>query len=131
MSSMGYVLVRVYASQMTIPIAGASVFITQLDAGGQERLLGTRVTDRSGKTELIEIPTPDAILSQEPNETNVAPFAVCNIWVSHENYHTAFIQNVQVFAENESIQNVEMIPLDAAHTRQNEVETVYITPQNL
>ena len=51
-------LVRVYTSRAQLPVAGATVVVTQRDKGGKYKLLSVQSTDSSGATNPVEIPTP-------------------------------------------------------------------------
>jgi hypothetical protein len=105
----GYIVVNVYTSRAQIPLRNAKVSVT---SGPEENstLLGFRTTDENGQTSLISVETPDLELSLSPSK--MKPFALCNIKISHPSYYTLTITDVQVFANTQTLQNVELIPLE-------------------
>lgn len=104
----GYIVVNVYTSRAQLPLRNAQVSVTD---GNEEspKLLGFRLTGDTGKTDQIEIETPDLDLSLSPSKDTA--FAVCNVKISHPSYYTLNISDVQVFANTQTLQNVELIPL--------------------
>ena len=106
--AIGYLISQVYTSNSTIPINDASIAITRKD-GDSEDLLAFRTTDSSGRTSSIPLFAPDRSLSETPGHEN--PFSVYNVRVSHPLYYTVLIENVQIFADNTSLQNVKLVPL--------------------
>ena len=104
----GYIVTNVYTSRAQIPLRGAQVSITS-GTGTNSQLLGFRTTDESGQTEPVSINTPNLELSLSPSK--IVPFAICDIKISHPSYYTLTITNVQIFANTQTIQNVELIPL--------------------
>lgn len=105
----GYIVVNVYTSRAQIPLIDAQVSVTS-GAGANSKLLGFRTTNESGQTAPISISTPDLELSLSPSK--IKPFAICDIKISHPSYYTLTITNVQIFANTQTIQNVELIPLE-------------------
>lgn len=125
----GSLLVRTYISNMLIPVIGVRVTVTENNGNGEE-ILAFRVTDENGKTEIIEIDTPDMELSLDQNNT-IKPFTSVNIKVEKEGFVIFTIEDVQIFANRLSEQNVEMIPLPEK-SEYDEFNNIYIvTPQNL
>ena len=105
----GYIVVNVYTSRAQIPLRNAKVSVTS-GPEGNSTLLGFRTTDENGQTSLISVETPDLELSLSPSK--MKPFALCNIKISHPSYYTLTITDVQVFANTQTLQNVELIPLE-------------------
>ncbi|MBQ4527822.1 MAG: spore cortex-lytic protein [Clostridia bacterium] len=104
--AIGYVTARVYTSDAQIPVKDATFSV--LSADGSNKLIGVRITDENGKTELVSVDTPDIALSTSPG--NEKPFTGVNVRIDHPGFNTAYIEGVQVFAEQVSVQNVELIP---------------------
>lgn len=125
----GSLLVRTYISNMLIPIRDVRVTVTQNNDNGDE-ILAFRLTDENGKTEIIEIDTPDMELSLDQNNT-VIPFASVNIKVEKEGFVIFVIKDVQIFANRLSEQNIEMIPLPEKSEYDEFNNTYIVTPQNL
>lgn len=105
----GYITVNVYTSRAQIPIQNAQVSVTSNEET-KPKLLGFRTTNSSGMTSNISIETPGVELSLSPSE--VKPFSVCTIKISHPSYYSVTIKDVQVFANTQTVQNVELIPLE-------------------
>ncbi|MBQ7954063.1 MAG: hypothetical protein IJ332_04925 [Clostridia bacterium] len=105
----GSLLVRTYIADMLIPVRDVRVTVTENNGNGEE-ILAFRLTDENGKTDIIEIDTPDMELSLDQNNT-LKPFTSVNIKVEKEGFIIFIIQNVQIFANRLSEQNIEMIQL--------------------
>ena len=90
-----------------------------------------RLTNRSGILEKpIEITVPDLSASQSPN-TGVIPFAVVDLYARLENFEEIHVENLQIFADTVTNQNLEMIPLSELPESWNKAETFYTPAQNL
>ena len=127
MASKGYIQVRAYESNAVLPLQNVSVAIT--DASGSA--IALRMTNRSGKLdEPVEIDVPEAIYSQSPN-TGVIPFAVVNLYARLENYEQIEAENVQIFADTVTEQNLEMIPLSEFPQKWTKAEIFRTPAQNL
>ena len=125
----GSLLVRTYISKMLIPVIGVRVTVTENNGNGEE-ILAFRVTDENGKTDIIEINAPDMELSLNSDNTE-KPFTSVNIKVEKDGFVISTIEDVQIFANRLSEQNVEMIPLPEK-SEYGDFNNVYIvTPQNL
>ena len=104
----GYLQMRISTAQGAIPIQNAKVVIRDhADRGG--RLVSFTVSDRSGLTPNIALPTVPRALSEMPG--NPQPFYTYYVDVSKEGYYTQYYQNVPVFDGVSSVQSVEMVPL--------------------
>lgn len=107
----GYIVVNVYTSRAQIPIRDAQVSVTdETENDSKPKLLGFRTTDENGKTSNVPVETPSFESSLSPSEAK--PFSVCTLKISHPSYYTVTIENVQVFANTQTLQNVELIPLE-------------------
>ena len=125
----GSLLVRTYIADMLIPIRDVRVTVTENNGNGEE-ILAFRLTDENGKTEIIEISTPDMELSLDQNNT-LKPFTSVNIKVEKEGFIIFVIKNVQIFANRLSEQSIEMIPLPEKSEYDEFSNTFTVTPQNL
>ena len=93
--------------------------------------IAMRLTNRSGLLDQpIEISVPDLSASQTPN-TGIIPFASVDLFARLENYEEIHIENLQVFADVVTNQNLEMIPLSELPENWNEAELFYTPAQNL
>ena len=127
MSAKGYIQVHTYTSYAQIPLQDVAVSIT--DNSGAA--IALRITNRSGFLDApIEIDVPDISAGQRPN-TGVIPFAVVNLYARLKNYEAIEIENLQIFANTTTLQNLEMIPLSEFPNSWNKSEIFSTPPQNL
>ena len=127
LSAKGYIQVRAYESYAQIPLKDVAVSITQ--AGS--RAVALRLTNRNGMLDApIEVTVPDFSESQSPN-ADAIPFAVVNLYARLENYEAIEIENLQIFANTTTVQDLEMIPLSELPDRWNKLEIFNTPPQNL
>lgn len=92
--------------------------------------IAMRQTDRSGKIPPVEITVPDKASSQSP-DSGIVPFTSVNIYARLENFEQIDAENVQVFADTVTFQNLEMIPLSELPEKWNKTEIFNTPPQNL
>ena len=127
LSATGYIQVHAYASNAQIPLKDVSVAITDTDGAG----IALRLTNRSGTLdEPVAITVPDFSASQSPN-TGVIPFATMNLYARVENYEEISIENLQIFANTVTNQNLEMIPIAEFPDQWNKAEVFNTPAQNL
>lgn len=127
MPAKGYIQVHAYTSYAQIPLKDVAISVT--DNGGAD--IALRLTNRSGfLDEPIEIDVPDLASGQTPN-TGVIPFAVVNLYARLKNYEAIEIENLQIFANTTTLQNLEMIPLSELPNSWNKLEIFDTPPQNL
>lgn len=105
--SYGSLIVRVSTARGAIPLAGAAVSIRGEDAE-DSGILYSLVTDSDGRTERINLPTPNRSISEAPG--NVRPYAVYSVDVFLDGYLPLSFQNVPVFPSILSVQPAVMIP---------------------
>lgn len=118
---------QAYTSNARIPLEGVAITIT--DTGGSA--IAMRLTNRSGTLDTpVSISVPNLSAGQTPN-TGVVPFARVNLYGRLENYETIEIENLQVFPETLTVQNLELIPLSEFPDSWNRLEIFNIPPQNL
>ena len=128
MDKKGTIITQVYTSRAQLPVENATVTI--LKSGENEKeVLAHRVTDKSGKTSPVTFDTPALSLSQTPG--NGIPFSIVDLKITHPEFYGVLVREVQVFPDTETIQNVELIPIEETNSRFDVTETVNITPQNL
>ena len=127
MSATGYIQVNAYASNAQIPLKDTAIAIT--DSSGD--VIALRLTNRSGQfDEPIAISVPDLSASQTP-DTGIVPFAVVNLYAKAENYEEIEANNIQVFPNTVTNQNLELIPLSELPEYWNQVEIFNTPKQNL
>ncbi len=116
-----------YTSFAQIPLKDVAVTITDTDGGA----IAMRLTNRSGTLDnSVEITVPDLSASQSQN-TGVIPFSVVNLYARLENYEEIEIEELQIFADTVTVQNLELIPLSELHNTFNKAEIFKIPAQNL
>ena len=90
-----------------------------------------RLTNRNGILDKpVEITVPDLSASQSPN-SGVIPFTDVNLYARLENFETIEIENLQVFPNTLTVQNLAMIPLSEFPASWNKTEIFNTPPQNL
>lgn len=124
--AIGYVTVHAYTSTSQIPLQDVAVAIT--DPEGDP--IALRLTDRSGRIEPIPITVPDLAASQRP-DTGIIPYTSINIYARKENYEQIEAENVQIFADTVTDQDLQFIPLSELPENWNKTEIFRTTPQNL
>ena len=127
LSAKGYIQVHAYTSYAQIPLKDVAVSVT--DKTG--KTIALRLTNRNGSLDIpIEIDVPDLSSSQTPN-TGITPFAVVNLYARLNDYEAIEIENLQIFANTTTDQNLEMIPLSEFPDSFNKLEVFDTPPQNL
>lgn len=126
MSTTGYITVRVYTSTAQFPLQNVAITVT----AGDGTAIAMALTDRNGLIEPIEVPVPDKAESQAPDPPE-RPYATVNLYARLRGYEQVEAENLQVFADTTTNQDLEMIPL-AEFPQQWDQNVVYFTPpQNL
>jgi len=127
LSASGYIQVHAYASNAQLPLMGVAVAIT--DTSGSA--IALRLTNRSGQFDQpVEISVPDLSAGLSPG-TGVIPYAVVNLYAKTEDYEEIEIENLQIFPNTVTLQNLELIPLAELPQQWNKVEIFNTPPQNL
>lgn len=122
----GYIQVRAFTSKAQIPLKDVAISVTATDGTA----IAMRLTDQSGQIEPIPIPVPNRAESLTPNPEEI-PFARVNIYARLSGYIQIENEDLQVFADTVTDQNLEMIPLSELPSSWGERE-LFLTPrQNL
>ena len=129
MDGKGRLNVRVYTSRAQIPMAQATVVVTQRRGDGRYRLLSVQATDSSGGIRPIEVDTP--LLSESTSPQAGVPFAVCEVWAEHPGFAVLLVEGVQVFPGVETFQGMELTPLSEGEGRLSHTDVRDIPAQNL
>lgn len=130
MSQKGRLVVSTFLAGETIPVPDALVTVTQKNKD-KNILVGIRKTDSNGKTTPIEIETPDVEYSLTPDNNGVIPFSSVDVRVDHPATYTQITENVQIFPNEISVENVSLIPLKDNVKEDEREEITIITPQEL
>lgn len=100
-----------------------AVAITDRDGAA----IALRLTNRSGiLTVPVPMEVPDLSASQSPN-TDIIPFTTVDLYARLENFEEVFVENLLVFADTVTNQNMEMIPLSELPQSWNTAE-LFSTP---
>ena len=126
MPATGYIQVHAYYSYAQLPLENVAIAVTSTDGTA----IALRLTDRSGQIAPIAVPVPDLAQSQSP-DPGEKPFTSVNLYAHLKGYEQIESENLQVFADTTTLQNLEMIPL--AELPQNWSQNVIFNtpPQNL
>ncbi len=122
----GYIQVHAYASYARIPLQNVTVTVTANDGTA----IAMRITDRSGRITPIPIPVPDRAESQTPNPPEI-PFATVNLTARLQDYEQIFIENLQVFGDVTTNQDLPLVPLSELPESRSQSEQFDTPPQNL
>ena len=126
MSAKGYITAHAYTSYALLPLQNVAITVTAPDGTA----IAMRISDRNGLIVPIEVPVPDKSASQSPN-TDEIPFTTVNLYARLKGYEQIEIENLQVFADTTTNQNLEMIPLAELPDRWDQIEVFDTPPQNL
>ena len=126
MPATGYIQVRAYTSIAQYPLQDVAITVTATDGTA----IAMRLTDRNGLINPIAIPVPDLSESQTPDPPSL-PFATVNLYAHLRGYERVESENLQVFADTTTLQNLEMIPLSELPASWNQTAIFDTPPQNL
>ncbi len=122
----GYITVHAFTSYAFIPLKDVAVTVTASDGTA----IAMRLTDRNGQIDPIEIPVPDRSESLSPNPAE-RPYALVNLYARLKGYEQIENENLQVFADTTTNQDLTMIPLSELPGKWNQAEIFDTPPQNL
>jgi len=126
LASTGYIQVHAYSSFAQLPLKDVAVSVTT----GDNTVLAMRLTDRSGRITPIEVPVPELEDSLSPGSP-VAPFTSVNLLARLPGYEQIQVEDLQVFADTVTLQDLEFIPLSELPAQWSRSETFLTPPQNL
>lgn len=126
MPSIGYIQVRAYTSYARLPLKDVAVTVTSTDGTA----IAMRLTDRSGMISPIQIPVPDKSESQQPDPAE-KPFTIVNLYARLAGFERVEAEDLQVFADTVTIQNLELIPLSELPNQFDQSVQYQTPPQNL
>ena len=126
MSATGYIQVHTYESYAQLPLKDVAITVTATDGTA----IAMRITDRSGQIVPIEIPVPDLSESQTPDPAEI-PFATVNLYAHLAGYEQVEAENLQVFANTVTTQNLMLIPLSELPGSWDQTAVFDTPPQNL
>ena len=126
MPSTGYIRIHAYQSKALIPLKDVAVAVTATDGTALALIL----TDRNGLAGPIEIPVPDLTAGQTPDSGQI-PFTAVNIYARLKGFEQIENEDVQVFPDTITIQNLELIPLSEMPGAFDAKELFITPPQDL
>lgn len=126
MPSTGYITVSAYTSAARLPLENVAIVITTSDGTA----IAMRLTDRNGQIKQIEIPVPDIEESQAPG-SGEKPFTAVNLYAHLKGYEQVEAENLQVFADTTTNQDLELIPYAELPDQWDKIVVYDTPPQNL
>lgn len=126
MPATGYIQVRAYTSTAQFPLQNVAITVTATDGTA----IAMRLTDRNGQITPIAVPVPDKEESLEPDPAE-KPYTSVNLYARLKGYEQVESENLQVFADTTTNQNLEMIPLAELPTGWDQTVIFDTPPQNL
>lgn len=126
LSAIGYLKARAFTSFAHLPLSDVAITVTASDGTA----IAMRLTDRSGQIPPIAFPVPDKSESQSP-DPGEQPFIQVNLHARLRGYEQIEAQNIQIFANTVTDQDLEMIPLSELPGSWNQTVVYNTPPQNL
>lgn len=105
----GYLSIRALLGG-AFPIEGAVVRIIGADEVNSKTSFSV-LTDRDGITEKIMLPAPPLSSSIVPNPSE-NPYALYDVEITKEGFYPRKFQSITVFSGVETVQNINMIPIN-------------------
>ena len=103
----GTLIVEVTVAQQALPIEGAAIIVTNDDQTVDLRLS----SGANGKSPVIRIEAPDRELSLNP-DNQTKPYAQVHVTVSKAGFADRTFRNVQIFAQEEALLQVDLLNAD-------------------
>ena len=126
MSATGYLKIWAYTSAARYPLEDVAVVVTDASVTA----IAMALTDRNGMVAPVTVPVPDKSESQSPDPPE-APYALVNLYAHSRGYEQVYAENLQIFADTTTTQELRMIPL-SEYPESYDQNALYITPpQNL
>ena len=122
----GFLQLRAYTSTAQFPLKDVAIAVTATDGTA----IAMRLTDRNGLITPIEIPVPDRSESLQPDPAE-RPYTAVNLYARKRGYEQVEAENLQIFADTTTYQNLEMIPLAELPDSWNQLVVFDTPPQNL
>lgn len=126
MPSVGYIQVNAFTSSARIPLKDVAVSVTSEEGTS----IAMRLTDRSGRIDPIPVPVPDLEAGQSP-DTGETPFTRVNLYARLNGFTQIENEDLQVFPDTVTEQDLEMIPLSELPSSWGNREIFKTPPQNL
>lgn len=103
----GYILIQLSKEQEAVPVTSAEIKIRYHKT--KEIVFETNSgVDESGRSQVIELDTPDKDLSLNPMNETYIPYARYDLSINADGYNNVIIEGVSIFDGITSIQNVSL-----------------------
>lgn len=90
-----------------------------------------RLTNRNGQLDQpVRITVPDKSAGQN-QDTGIIPFSTVDLYARHEDYEQIIVENLQIFPDVVTTQDLEMIPLSELPESWNLSQIFQTQKQNL
>lgn len=109
-----------------LPLENVAIAISAEDGTA----IALRITDRNGLISPVEIPVPDLSESLSPDPPE-RPYSVVNLYARLRGYEQIEAENLQVFANTTTNQELMMIPLSELPGSWDKTILFNTPPQNL
>ena len=126
MNSTGYIQVHAFESYAQLPLKDVAITVTSEDGTA----IAMRLTDRSGQIPPIAVPVPDLSESLAPDPPE-RPYAIVNLYAHLKGYEQIEAENLQIFADTVTTQNLLMSPLAELPAQWDQTVVFNTPPQNL
>ena len=126
MASTGYITVHAYTSYAQLPLEDVAISITATDGTA----IALRITDRNGQIRPVSIPVPDRSAGLSPDSGEI-PYTSINLYARLRGYEQSEYENIQIFPDTTTNQNVELIPLSELPGKWDQTVIYDTPPQNL
>ena len=126
MPATGYIQVRAYTSTAEYPLKDVAITVTATDGTA----IAMRLTNRNGQIVPIAVPVPDKSESLQPDPAE-KPFTSVNLYARKKGYEQVESENLQVFADTVTYQDLEMVPLAELPAAWDQTVIYDTPPQNL
>ena len=126
LAATGYITVHAYTSFAQLPVKDTAISITSTDGTA----IAMALTDRNGQIRPIPVPVPERTASLTPSSVE-KPFTSVNLYARARGYEQAEYENLQIFADTITNQNIELIPLSELPGAWNQTAVFDTPPQNL
>ena len=104
----GKLKIRIISGQTAYPVTDATVQIAS--TGNPDQVIEELQTDSDGIIDDIELETPPLEYSMSPSDNQ--PYSEYNLRISAPGFNPRIISGVQMFTDENGIQNVELIKSD-------------------
>ena len=123
----GYLQVELFTGRQALPVPDGIVTVQKIHMG--EVIFKEELpVDESGKTEVLQLETPDVDLSLHPSFR--VPYETYMVEARAIGYIPTRVTGVQVFPNNLALQRIEMVPLPAQNS-QEDLENIYEIPPHV